>query len=202
MDFDVKIIRHRDILLTKANSSFPFVTLSITNKIILLCYILHQEWRKYWHYIRTYYVDRVDHNFFAYIQHVWVLNQNFQASLVNCIWLLFYSVIPLCRYPHALSLNVFPWTYRRTLRSSDSRWTSVPLHAPWSRCPRRALNARLATTSLRTSVARLTRVTDLDKKKKKKSFRPEKCYSTAVLLILQEDIEIPDYEICLNSPLL
>lgn len=50
-------------------------------------------------------------------------------------------------------LNVLSCTYRRTLGSPDSRQTSIPLHASGSRCARRALDARLASISFRSSSA-------------------------------------------------
>lgn len=55
------------------------------------------------------------------------------------------------------------WTYWRSLRASDSRSTPVTLHAPWSGCARRALDARLASVALRTPVSMFTRVTDLSR---------------------------------------
>lgn len=54
-------------------------------------------------------------------------------------------------------------TYWRSLRASDSRSTPVTLHAPWSGCARRALDARLTSVALRTPISMFTRVTDLSR---------------------------------------
>lgn len=70
----------------------------------------------------------------------------------------------LILYTFSRLFSVFSCTYRRTLGPSDSRWPSVPLHAPGSRCARWALDTRLASTSFRTSSARLSRDADLDGK--------------------------------------
>lgn len=54
-------------------------------------------------------------------------------------------------------------TYWRSLRASDSRSTPVTLHAPWSGCARRALDARLTSVALRTPISMFTRVTNLSR---------------------------------------
>ena len=59
--------------------------------------------------------------------------------------------------------DVLSWTYRRPLGSSDSSLAPVSLHAPGSGCARRPVDARLTSTSLGTSPARLTKVSNLDR---------------------------------------
>lgn len=109
------------------------------------------------------------------------------ADQVNRVSFYFSSVAFVC----------FPCTYRGTLRPSDSGWTPVPLHAPWSRCARRPLDARLTSTALWPSTSSFTRVAGLNRKMKCKT---EESIPSCSDLTPQKDLDEPTSPLAPGSP--